>query len=62
MMDGSFREGIALAHNGRGYGYIDIEGNAVVPYGKYIKTFSFSEGMGLVLNENGWGYVSYLVL
>ena len=59
---GSFREGIALAHNGRGYGHIDIEGNVVVPFGKYKKAFSFSEGMGLVVNENGWGYVSYLAL
>ena len=54
---GTFHEGLALAQRNSLWGYIDTEGNEVVPciycgteYGN--RGFDFSEGMAVVINKD----------
>ena len=61
---GTFHEGLALAQRNRLWGYIDVEGNEVVPciyrgteYGN--RGFDFSEGMAVVINKDGkYGFIN----
>ena len=61
---GSFHEGLALVQRNRLWGYIDVEGNEVIPciyigteYGNYA--FPFSEGLAAVRSKDGnYGYIN----
>lgn len=61
---GTFHEGLALAQRNSLWGYIDAEGNEVVPciycgteYGN--RGFDFSEGMAVVINKDGkYGFIN----
>lgn len=61
---GTFHEGLALAQRNSLWGYIDTEGNEVVPciycgteYGN--RGFDFSEGMAVVINKDGkYGFIN----
>lgn len=61
---GSFHDGLALAQRNGLWGYIDTEGNEVIPciykgseFGNY--GFDFSEGMAVIIGKDGkYGYIN----
>lgn len=61
---GTFHDGLALVRRNGLWGYIDVEGNEVIPCiykgtenGNY--GFDFSEGMAVVIDRNGkYGYIN----
>lgn len=54
---GAFSEGLAKVGKKGKYGYIDTNGDLVIPC-EYSNTSSFSEGLAAVQNEDGkWGFI-----
>ena len=55
-MAGDFGEGLAPYATSEGWGYLDKEGNPVIPP-RYDEARAFSEGRGLVRSGDVWGFI-----
>ena len=53
---GQYTEGLAPVEKNKLWGYVDKEGNTVVPY-LYKAASSFSEGLAAVKKNKYWGYI-----
>ena len=50
------RDGLFSVKRGNKYGYIDADGNTVIPF-EWDEAFDFSEGLAGVCKNDKWGYI-----